>query len=214
MTTSIFPSLQPSSVVSDLSENFAFPSYSLKWRRNQLLVTSSRNYSQIHLPSLNNEQQLINCLKHSTVNLVTIDSKLGTPTLKFWANACEKANKPIYIRPVNKNQPLTIGEDILGILERTINIFLALFFLSLFSPLIGVIVLLMLLKSPESIFKYEWCTGKKGKLFRLVNFNHNLQQNLPISSLGMRKLRLYRLPELFNILRGETSLFNSKHSKL
>ena len=125
-----------------------------------------------------------------------------------------EANKPIFIRPVNKNQTLTIGDDILGILERTINIFLALFFLSLFSPLIGFIVLLMLLKSPGSIFKYEWCIGKKGKLFRLVNFDHNLQKNLPISSLGMRNLRLHRLPELFNILRGETSLFSSQYSKL
>jgi len=212
MTTSIFPSLQQSGVLSDLSENFAFPSYSLKWRRDQLLVTSSRNSSPIHLPSLNNEQQLINCLKHSTVNLVTIDSKLGNSTLKFWANACEKANKPIFIRPVNKNY--RIADDILELWERTINIFVALIFLSLFSPLIGFLVLLMLWKSPGSIFNYEWCIGKKGKLFRLVNFDHNLQQNIPILSLGMTKLRLHRLPELFNILRGEASLFNSKYCKL
>ncbi|MEB3147941.1 MAG: heterocyst development glycosyltransferase HepC [Sphaerospermopsis sp.] len=212
MTTSIFPSLKQSAVVSDLSENFTCSSYSLKWRRDQLLVTFSGHSSQVHLPSLNNEEQLVNCLKHSTVNLVSIDSKLGRTTLKFWANACEKANKPIFVRPVNKNY--RIADDILELWERTINIFVALIFLSLFSPLIGFLVLLMLWKSPGSIFNYEWCIGKKGKLFRLVNFDHNLQQNIPILSLGMTKLRLHRLPELFNILRGEASLFNSKYCKL
>ncbi|BAZ89935.1 sugar transferase [Raphidiopsis curvata NIES-932] len=214
MTTSIFPSLKQSGVVSDLSENFAFPPYSLKWRRDQLLVTFSGNSSHVHLPSLNSEEQLVNCLKHSTVNLVNIDSKLGVSTLKFWANACDKANKPIFVRPFNKHESLTIGDDTLVLWERTVNIFLALIFLSLLSPLIGVIVLLMLLKSPTSIFKYEWCIGKKGKLFRLVNFDDNLEQNLPMLSLGMTKLRLHRLPELFNILRGETSLFNPRHSKI
>ncbi|MDB9484428.1 sugar transferase, partial [Dolichospermum circinale CS-537/05] len=97
MPTSVISNLNNNSIIPQHSENISSLSCTLKWRRGQLLVKSSGKLPHPYLASLENQQSLIECLKHSPVTLVSIDPKIGDSLLRLWADACQKANKPIFM---------------------------------------------------------------------------------------------------------------------
>jgi lipopolysaccharide/colanic/teichoic acid biosynthesis glycosyltransferase len=206
MTTSIVPKLQAQTTIAQSRQNYHIQYCTLKWRRGQLLIKPPSDLKQPYLPSLDNEQLLVECLKHSPVNLVTIDPKLGGAALRFWADACHQANKPIFLSIPLKHQLPKLSNQLLRLIQRLINWIVALTLLLLISPLILGLILIMRLQSSDILFAYEWRIGEKGKLFRAIKFCTTRKNHSTRLGLWMTKYGLDELPKLFNVIRGEISL--------
>lgn len=207
MTTSIVPSLQEHKTISEKSPHYQSQHCTLHWRRGQLLVKSARNLQQPYLPSLDNQQSLIECLKHSPISLVTIEPQLGNATVKFWAEACQAANKPIYISSSARNKSAKTSNQFLGLLKLKIDWILALILLIFLSPLMLGLAILVRLDSSPSLFDYQWQINEHGKIFPAVNFcNNTKHHHRSLLGLLMSKYRLEYLPRLLNVLRGDMSL--------
>lgn len=207
MTSAIVSTFDNYDTTAPQKDNHSSSQYALHWRRGQLLVKPSHKIRQPYLPSLNDEELLINCLKHSPINLVSIDGKLGETCLKFWAEACYKAHKPIFLcKPTHCKLPKS-GSQSLNWLWRLINRLVACGLLLLLTPVI--LALVILIESPQSLFTYEWRVGEKGKFFRAIQFCTITQQNCRYLRLWLNKSGFNRLPQLWNVLRGEMDLKGS-----
>lgn len=204
------------------------PECMLKWRRGQLLVSLESQGKQPYLPALENEQRLVECLQNSPVGLIRIDPALGEAKLKLWADACEQAEKPVFLRIPSAHQLLRRQNPVSSRLKRLFDWSIALLLLLILSPLMLGLSVLIIMRSPGPIFFTQWRVGKRGKLFRIFKFrtmtvdaeqlHHVVMGNQPglhkcendprVTSLGhwMRKYSLDELPQLFNVLRGEMSL--------
>ncbi|BAZ24120.1 sugar transferase [Kalymmatonema gypsitolerans NIES-4073] len=172
MTTSIKATLQNSYTVKQQQQDNPSQYCTLQWRRDQLLVMPSIVVKQPYMPPLDKKGLLVECLKRSPVNLVRIDPKLGEARLRFWADACLAANKPIFLRiPSSDKQPKPVG-SVLSWLKRLTEWLTALVFLLAVSPIMLGLVLLMRVSSPEpgSLFSCQWHIGERGKLFKVFKF--------------------------------------------
>ncbi|NJM70290.1 MAG: sugar transferase [Scytonema sp. RU_4_4] len=235
MTTSIIPTLQNYYSVKQQQDN---PSQycTLQWRQGQLLVMLPGVIKQPYMPSMDKKESLVECLKHSPANLIRIDPKLGEARLKFWADACEEANKPIFLRIPSSDKQSKPVDSALWWLKRLTDWITALIFLLTVSPIMLGLILLMCISSPEPklLFSCQWRVGERGRLFKVFKFRtttlskkairdeaitqsttlayqDNLcdgenSQNLTTLGRWMRKYGLDNLPQLLNVLRGEMSL--------
>ena len=185
----------------------------LQWRQGQLLVKLSQDVKQLYLPSLENQQWLVQCLKHSPVEMVCIDTNLGAVTLKRWANACKQAKKPVFLRGTVPQKWNRKSSKVSGY-TKLIDWFAALLLLMALSPImLTVVILQMYAYSPKSIFSREWCVGAQGKLFESIQFRTTeVEHNSRTTPLGhwISKYNIHKLPQLFNILRGEMSLLGQR----
>ncbi|GAB1544300.1 hypothetical protein NUACC21_69760 [Scytonema sp. NUACC21] len=179
------------------------------------------------MPSLQKMQPLVECLKHSPATLVRIDPKLGEARLKFWADACLAADKPIFLRiPRVHSRPKLIS-PIFGIVRRLTEWIGALILLLAASPMIVLLVLLMQIHSSGPVFSRQWHVGERGRLFKAIKFRTTAaskkafedttayqsslydgesEEELTVLGRWMRKYGLDNLPQLLNVLRGEMSL--------
>ncbi|QMS89629.1 sugar transferase [Nostoc edaphicum CCNP1411] len=200
MTTSIIPTLQ--NLYDVTQENQDNRGYcTLQWRRGKLLVKVPGKVKQPYLPALDSKRSLVKCLQHSPVSLVSIDPKLGEASLRFWADACEEAQKPIFLSiPTGKKLPFRQ-------LQRLIDWIAALGLLLLLSPVMLGLIVLMQVYSPGSLFCHEWRVGERGKLFQSMSF---CTYNTTPLERWMGKYNLNNLPQLFNVLRGDMSLTGSR----
>lgn len=205
MTISIIPSLQNYYPVSEQNQENHSSYCTLQWRRGQLLVKSLGQVKQPYLPALHNEEYLVECLKHSPINLVSIDPKLGEDWLKFWAVACEKSNKPIFLRIPSNHQLSKQANSVIWWFKRLFDWIFALVLLLIISPVMLGLSLTIRLNSSASIFYYEWHVGERGKLFRAIKFR--TQNMTPIEG-WIRKYGLDNLPQLLNVLHGDMSLIS------
>lgn len=216
MTTSTLKIQQKSFSTQQQSEHNS-PQYKLQWRQGQLLVRRSETTKQLDLRSIDNQQELVKCLKHSPVKLVRLDATLGEATLKSWIKACEEANKPVFLwqTAAQKQQSKSIKlNGNVKMLDLTVSFLLLL----LLSPVIfAVAVLQSYVYSPKAIFTKEWCVGSRGKLFQAFRFRTTeVNNDTCTTTLGylLDKYKLDKLPQLINILRGEMSLFGHHPLKL
>ncbi len=212
MTTSIIPSRQNHYNPTEQHQELLSPYCTLLWRRGQLWVKSPKDIKQPYLPSLYNQQLLVDCLKHSPVKLVSIDSRLGEAWLSLWVEACEQANKPMYLRFPSGNQRLKLGKAKSGKkpLQRLLDWLVALFLLVLAIPAMLALIVLMQVDAPGSIFSSEWQVAESGKLFRAINFRTTEQENLTRLGRWMLQYNLHKLPQLFNILQGDRGFIGSR----
>ncbi|KZL51578.1 MULTISPECIES: heterocyst development glycosyltransferase HepC [Cyanophyceae] len=210
MTISLIPALQNSSLETQKHQHHNFSYCKLQWRRGQLLVKSTGKNQPLHLPSLHDEQLLVNCLKHSLVNLVSIDPNIGEDYLKLWVEACEEAGKPIFLRLPSSGKQATQGNS----WQKLIEWIAALFLLLLMSPVMMALFAILQLNSPGSVFTSEWQVGERGKLFRAIKFCTTTKPNITPLCRWMRKYDLDHLPQLWNVLRGEMSLMGSRNCTL
>lgn len=181
----------------------------LQWRQGQLLVKPSGNSQQLYLRSLDNQQELVQCLKNSPVRLVQIDAKLGHLALKSWFKACQQAKKPVFVRQtVDKERQAKQLK--LNWYVQLIDLIVAFLLLILLSPvMLAIVILQMYVYSPKAIFSGECCIGSRGKLFQALRFRtkeSNSDTCTTFLGYWLCKYRLDKLPQLLNILRGEMSL--------
>jgi lipopolysaccharide/colanic/teichoic acid biosynthesis glycosyltransferase len=222
------------------------PECILKWRQQQLIVMlkprvsrsspHSNSYSNSHSghqvfpPPLADRAWLIECLKHSPVRLVRVDANLSEARLKFWADACGKAGKTMYLRLPSASH---LPHKRIGVLwgcKRAFDWSLATLMVLALSPVMLAIVVLMKIYNPGPILFRQWRVGQRGKLFRVLKFRtmivgaeqthhhimagqsqtslHKREDDPRITPLGrwMRKYSLDELPQLINVLQGEMSL--------
>jgi Bacterial sugar transferase len=207
MTISIIPSLQnPYNLTEQHQPDASSPYCTLLWRRGQLLVKSPKHIKQPYLPSLDDKQWLVECLKHSPVKLVSIDAKLGEDLLRFWAEACEAANKPIFLRLPALNQRLKKGNSFVRLWKRLVDWVVAFALLVVLSPVMLGLVLLMQLDSSESVFAHEWLVGERGKLFRAIKLRTGEEHKVTPLKRWLGKSGLHNFPQLFNVLQGDRGL--------
>jgi lipopolysaccharide/colanic/teichoic acid biosynthesis glycosyltransferase len=207
MTISILPAFHHQYAVPDKQLNTHSQYCTLQWRRSQLLVKSPGKLKQPYFPSLNNPELLVECLKHSLVSLVSIDPALDEANLRFWAEACQQANKPIFLNLSSDHQLAQPSNQFVRILQRLLDVILATTLLLLFSPIILAIVIIMQVNSPGFLFEFEWYVGKKCRLFRAIKFCTNRNNKILPLGLLLHKYKVEHLLKLINVLRGEISLF-------
>lgn len=232
MASSLTPTVRRSK-----QQNHCLPYPLLKWRQGKLLVEISHEMKQPFLPAIENEKWLVACLKNSPVQLIRLAPELGEANLKFWADACEEAKKQVFIRTPSANKQLCIAQRKKSPqltswwLNRAINSILAAILLILLAPVMLVLVMLIHLYSPGTILSKQWHVGERGKLFHVFSFrttpikdenlnyevivSHNVQtyENFTyFTSLAawMRKYKLDKLPQLFNVLRGEMRIIGPR----
>ena len=186
-----------------------YPSYKIKLRLGQLLVRQGSIAEEIHLLSSQNEQFLAEWLQYCRAHLVRIDPVFGECKLKTWAKLCYAVDKKIFLWIPRHRELPEYRYPILWLLKRSLDWIIAFVLLIILSPVLGAIALKSIyFKRP--IFTEEWCVGKQGKLFPLYNFQDLQQPNHSSKQLsrklGMRKSNLEKLPQLFNVLKGEMSL--------
>ena len=213
MTSSIISAQQIDFTCQQQRDNHS-PQCRLQWRQGQLLVRLSQgDIKQPDLPLLEDEQRFVQCLQHSPVQLVRIDPTLGEAVLNRWADACEQANKPVFLWGSVAQKLKGKQSQLRGYLMRLIDAIATLVFLILLSPVMLAIAVLMYLYSPGAIFSLKWKVGTRGKLFRVLKFRttsvNNDSRTTPLGRL-MCKYSLDELPQLFNVLRGQTSLVGTR----
>ncbi|MBW4667515.1 MAG: sugar transferase [Cyanomargarita calcarea GSE-NOS-MK-12-04C] len=213
MTTSIIPTFQNSYTVSPQQQDNPSNYCKLQWRRGQLLVKLPGLVKQPYLSSLDKEESLVECLKHSPVSLVCIDPKLGEEKLLLWATACEQASKPIFLHIPSAKQQAKFNSTFLASLKRVTEWLVALMLLLAVSPIVLGLGCIMRVYSPGALFSREWHVGERGKLFRIMKFRTTdglsegeNDQNITLLGSWMRKWGLENVPQLLNVLRGEMSL--------
>lgn len=185
----------------------------LKWRQGQLFVTLGSQSKQPYISAFETEQQLVECLKKSPVRLVCLNPTLGEATLKLWADACEQANKPVYLRG-NIQKTFQKQRQLSPQPKQWIDSIAAFLLLLVISPIILAAAILIYLYSPEPIFIRQWYIGTRGKFFRLLKFPTRVANDDSRATLLIRwmcKYNVDKLPQLFNVLRGEISLRDSFH---
>ena len=183
----------------------------LKWRQGQLFVTLGSQSKQPYISAFETEQQLVECLKKSPVRLVCLNPTLGEATLKLWADACEQANKPVYLRG-NIQKTFQKQRQLSPQPKQLIDSIAAFLLLLVISPIILAAAILIYLYSPEPIFIRQWYIGTRGKFFRLLKFPTRVANDDSRATLLIRwmcKYNVDKLPQLFNVLRGEISLKDS-----
>jgi lipopolysaccharide/colanic/teichoic acid biosynthesis glycosyltransferase len=207
----------------------SFPECVLKWRRKQLIVHRTRSPQGSSLPPLTDQEWLTECLKRSPIRLVRVDASFSEAGLKFWADACEKAGKTLYLRLPAASQLPQKRRGLWGC-KRAFDWSLATLLLLVLSPVLVAIVIAMQVFTPGPILFCQWRVGQRGKLFRVLKFRtmivdaeknhhavmanqsqsslHKREDDPRITPLGkwMRKYSLDELPQIFNVLRGEMSL--------
>ncbi len=213
MTISAATNLNIYASVEQKHSSHYLPHCVLKWRRGLLFVSLGQQSKQPYFSAFDTEQQLVECLKQSPVRLVCLHPTLGEAMLNLWADACEQANKPVFLRGTiqetfEKPSQLSPGR------KQWMDSMAAFFLLVLLSPVLLVTAISMYLYSPEPVFPKQWYIGAGGKLFRPLKFPTTLaNQDSGTTPLirWMCKYNLDKLARLFNVLRGEISLRDSFH---
>ncbi|WP_412768543.1 heterocyst development glycosyltransferase HepC [Leptolyngbya sp. KIOST-1] len=185
----------------------------LLWRQGKLWVlppaTSTR---QIALPALAHPKWFQLCLERSKTMAVVIDPNLGSEVINFWAEACEKAGKPLYLRlPTTRtlpNKKNVWAWRTKCLVERLVGLVL----LVLLSPLMLVFASGLMLQDGGPACNRHWCIGQRGRVFRMAQFRRESLLTGQKTRLGqwLELSRLDRLPRLVNVVRGEMALIGTK----
>jgi lipopolysaccharide/colanic/teichoic acid biosynthesis glycosyltransferase len=175
----------------------------LYWRQRKLLIRQSKNSNSLCIPSLQNKQWLLDCLKYAPIEAVLISPVFGQKELQIWAEACQQVGKPMFLRTTSNSQLRQHQFKMSWRLKRSLDWVAAATLVIILSPLILGLLIFTQLKSPGSILDSTWYIGNKGKLIRVFQFS------MDTTNYRICQFNLNDLLRLFNVLRGEMSIVGS-----
>jgi Bacterial sugar transferase len=180
-------------------------SYRLIWKQGTLFVECCALEEQPFLSLTEHLESLTECLQLSFVRRVCLHPDLGEARLRLWAEASLQANKAVFLRL--KPMPQSRLE-----LPRSLDWIGTVCLLVVLSPLMIGIAIAIRLLSPGPIFSHDCRVGERGRLFWLKKFRTIRIDASGVTALGrvLRHLHLDGLPQLFNVLRGESRLVGSQ----
>lgn len=202
---------------------------SLKWRQNKLWIKKVEQKERQEIPALENQNWLSECLTRSPVDQVCLDPKLEETEIKLWANACEKADKQVFLRIPSDVKSPQKQSSVYWQMKRSMDWIVAAISLVLLSPMLLLLALLVKFSSTGPILLRQWRIGERGKLFSMYRFRTvyinvnaepeyekicnlrqlpNPEQESYFTPIGrwLRQTRLDNLAQLFNVLQGDMSL--------
>ncbi|MFM2311631.1 MAG: hypothetical protein RLZZ04_907 [Cyanobacteriota bacterium] len=208
-------------------ENY-LPTCDLKWRQKNLWVKNISGQDGYNFPALTRKQWLEKCLYNSWLKRVCIDPELGEKSIKLWADTCEQAEKPIFLRIPSNNRLASYRQSMYWKLKRFFDWLSATILLLILSPLMLLVALLIKIDTPGPVFYCQWRVGTRGQLFKIYKFRtmivdaelrhneimkaqaglHKIKDDPRITLIGrwLRKYSIDELPQLINVLKGEMSL--------
>ncbi|MGB3405396.1 MAG: heterocyst development glycosyltransferase HepC [Microcoleaceae cyanobacterium] len=200
----------------------------IQYRQGKLWVSSASGGRQLSSSNGVGMGWLKWCLQYPPLKAICLDFKLGEKTLKQWADWSYTASKPCFIRFPNLSQIPQKQKPLQWRCKRLFDWVVAAMLLTLLSPLMLALTILILIDSPGPVFFKQWRVGYRGQLFQIIKFRsmkidaeqhhhqvmgnqsglHKHQDDPRVTALGrfLRKYSLDELPQLFNVLRGEMSL--------
>ena len=165
----------------------------LKWRDRKLMVGSA-NPGESDSLNLNNFDRLVECLKHSPVQMVKLSPELNSESIVWWANACGKAEKICYVNSPSISE-LSINDNrAVGLLSKALRRSIALLVLMVSSPLLLLVTILSKRKIGNEL-NQKWAIGDRGKLFQTWVWNGSGSGQLPALQMQLSKL--------IHIVKGE-----------
>jgi lipopolysaccharide/colanic/teichoic acid biosynthesis glycosyltransferase len=194
---------------------------SLRWRQGKLWVSSMVRGQDIPLPALANGDWFLACLTKSRATAVCIDPSLGTEVISLWTQACQAAQKPLFLRiPASPHRPANQKPGAWAV-KRGCDRLVALLLLVGLSPLFLLIAGLIKAQDNGPALLAEWRVGQRGRMVQIFKFRTTVkgdraltesmgivQADLTMTALGrwLKRSHLDKLPLLFNVLRGDLSL--------
>ena len=179
--------------------------YKIKLKDEKLLVNLTCKRQHMHLLSNRSEAFLADWLQFSPATIVQIDSRIELEKLEIWANQCKRLKKTAFLRLSKKEKcyknPTKNSNNfnrLNWVIKRCLDIFGALILIVILAPVFIALALLTKIYCHQPILKTQWCIGKRGKLFCIYQFGANLRE-LNLNGLS-------KLPQLFNVLKGDMSL--------
>lgn len=165
----------------------------LKWRDRKLIVGAA-NPGESDSLHLNDFDRLVECLKHSPVEMVKLSPELNSESIIWWANACGKAKKICYVNAPSISEISMNGNRAIRLLSKILRRLTALIILIIASPFL--LSVAMLSKSEMgSELNQKWAIGDGGKLFQTWVWNG--------SGSGQLAAVQMQLARLIHIARGE-----------
>jgi lipopolysaccharide/colanic/teichoic acid biosynthesis glycosyltransferase len=212
---------------SSKQENY-LPICDLKWRQKNLWIKNIADKGSYNFPALTRKQWLEKCLCNSWLKRVCIDSELGEKSIKLWADTCQRAGKPIFLRITSNNHLPSCRQTIYWRAKRICDWLISAIILLVVSPLMLLVALLIKFDASGPILYSQWRVGARGKLFKIYKFRtmnvdaelkhnevmkdqeglHKVENDPRVTFVGrwLRKYSIDELPQLINVLRGEMSL--------
>ncbi|NJR72104.1 MAG: sugar transferase, partial [Gammaproteobacteria bacterium] len=126
------------------------PDAELKWRQKNLMVNSITSDAELSFPALTRKQWLENCLSKSLSRRICIDLAVGERGIQLWADACDRAKKPIFMRINSHSELPNCRQTVYWRIKRMLDLLAATMILVILSPVMVLIALLIKIFTPGS----------------------------------------------------------------
>jgi lipopolysaccharide/colanic/teichoic acid biosynthesis glycosyltransferase len=148
----------------------------------------------------------MDCVRRSPVRRVKLDRQFSAEELAFWADACAQSGKSVYLSlpsvaalPQKRKPWHWKAKCLLDRIAATI-------ILTIISPILLLLAILIHRSTSESIVIREWQVGVRGRLYQAFYFRTQVNGKAIAHARWIRRYHLDRLPKLLNVWRGEMSL--------
>jgi lipopolysaccharide/colanic/teichoic acid biosynthesis glycosyltransferase len=185
----------------------AHPShYHLKWRQKMLIIQRVPTSGEGLPIGLQSGTWAADCIRRSPVQRVKLDRQFNHDELIFWADACGAAGKQVYLSLPSVAQLPQRQKPWRWKTKCLIDRVTAMMILTILSPLLFALALIIRRSTREPIFRREWQVGARGRLYQAYYFRTQSQDSDCAYRHWMGHYHLDRLPKLINVLCGEMSL--------